>query len=90
MYPKYGKESAQIVVKKLNQYFGLYNQIAWTSTKPSYFIRNTDLIYYTNGSIDLKLYYKYNKNAYKNSIKDDFMIRDYSKFKSAADLIYLE
>lgn len=57
IYPRYGKENAKEVLRLINNYFVLYN-IGWKCSYPSYFIKVSDLLYYTNGSIDLKLYYR--------------------------------
>ena len=55
IYPKYGKKSARIVSSIINKYFLFYTNIS-TGTKPSYFIKMNDLMYYTNGSLNIKLY----------------------------------
>lgn len=59
IYPRYGKTSATIVLKKLIYYFTLYFQaIGWKNNPPSYFKIVNDLIAYTNCSQTLKLYYR--------------------------------
>ena len=64
IYPKYGAESAKIVMSKLSYYFSLYKNMGWVCSNPSYFIKSNSLMYYTNGAIDLKLYYR---NTMQNS-----------------------
>ena len=67
IYPKYGKEIAKKIILILNNYFSPYifnvkNQhnidLFWNDSHPAYFKKYNDLIYYTNGYIDLKNYIK--------------------------------
>lgn len=59
IYPRYGKASAAIVLKKVMYYFSLYFQaIGWKSNPPSYFKVVNDLVSYTNCDQSLKLYYR--------------------------------
>lgn len=59
VYPRYGKASATIVLKKLMYYFSLYFQaIGWKNNPPSYFKVVNDLISYSNCDQSLKLYYR--------------------------------
>lgn len=59
IYPRYGKKSASIVLKKVMYYFSLYFQaVGWKNNPPSYFKIMNDLVSYTNGSQSLKLYYR--------------------------------
>lgn len=57
VYPRYGTVSARKVLSKILHYFALYQNISWGCSQPSYFIKVNDLVWYTNGSIDLKLYF---------------------------------
>lgn len=59
VYPRYGKKSASIILKKLMYYFSTYIQaIGWKKNPPSYFKIVNDLISYSNSNQILKLYYK--------------------------------
>ena len=87
VYPKYGVESAKIVLSKLDYYFSLYvdentnpryQDIQWNESKPSYFIKKNALIYYTNGSIDLKNYIKYSLGS-NGTISNDILTNDYAE-----------
>lgn len=58
-YPRYGRESAQIVLKRLIYHFALYTDaIGWNSNPPSYFKIVNHLIQYSNCNQALKLYYR--------------------------------
>lgn len=58
-YPRYGKASAQIVLKRLIYHFALYTEaIGWKSNPPSYFKMVNSLIQYSNCNQALKLYYR--------------------------------
>jgi hypothetical protein len=56
--PKYGKDCALKILSYLTYYFFPYKNVGWTDSSPSYFNKVDDLIYYTNGSMDLKRYIK--------------------------------
>jgi hypothetical protein len=58
IYPRYGKDCAKQVLSLINTYFMFYQNIGWKCSYPSYFVKVSDLVYYTNGSIDLKLYFR--------------------------------
>jgi len=57
--PKYGRDSALKILSHLSYYFFPYKNVGWKGSSPSYFNKVDDLIYYTNGSIDLKKYIKH-------------------------------
>jgi hypothetical protein len=67
IYPKYGKDSAKIVLEKISHYFLLYQNNGWECSTPTYFIKVNNLIWYTNGNIDLKLYFKKTLKLYKGT-----------------------
>ena len=58
IYPKYGVINAQIVIKKLSYYFWKQVTIGWKCSQPTYFIQINNLLYYTNGAINIKMYYR--------------------------------
>ena len=71
IYPRYGKASATIVLKKIMYYFALYFQaIGWKNNPPSYFKVVNDLISYANCDQSLKLYYRRiaQENGQKNTV----------------------
>lgn len=70
IYPRYGKKSATIVLKKIMYYFAIYFQaIGWKNNPPSYFKIVNDLIAYTNCDQSMKLYYRrmIEENKQKNT-----------------------
>jgi hypothetical protein len=88
VYPRYGKKSAKLVISKLSQYFLLYNSIGWECSKPIYFVKINNLMWYTNGSIDLKMYFKKSKKYYKNNIVTNPYIPNMTKIKNTMDIFY--
>ncbi len=73
--PKYGKTSALKILSYLSYYFFPYKNVGWKESSPSYFKKVDDLIYYTNGSIDLKKYINYlikNRNQLISPLSKDF------------------
>lgn len=87
IYPKYGSNSARIVLSKLEYYYSLYidessnigyKDIQWRESKPTYFIKKNSLIYFSNGSIDLKNYIEASFNSNSGFVNDIFT-RDYSE-----------
>lgn len=88
VYPRYGKDSARKVLTKLSDYFVLYDSTAWKCSKPSYFSKINNLIWYTNGSIDLKSYFRTVKNGFKQTVKNDVFNEQYNKLIEAEDLVY--
>ena len=87
IYPKYGADNSRVIISKLEYYFSLYIDnifnnkyinIEWTNSNPTYFIKKNNLIYFSNGSIDLK---KYIEDSLKNNNKiiNDIFTEDYTK-----------
>jgi len=70
IYPRYGTHIARKCIERIADYFVLYNSIAWACSTPSYCKRITDLIYYTNGNLDLKMYYKVALNGYNGNVEN--------------------
>lgn len=77
VYPRYGKKSAKVVLEKISHYFLLYQNVGWQQSQPSYFIKVNNLVWYTNGNLDLKLYFKKTLKDFKgtssNSSFDSYM-----------------
>jgi hypothetical protein len=73
--PRYGRDSALKVLSYLSYYFFPYKKVGWETSSPSYFNKVDDLMYYTNGSIDLKKYIKFllqSGNNLINPLSNDF------------------
>ena len=88
IYPRYGKESARKVLEKVSAYFMLYQSTAWHCATPSYFIKVNDLVYYTNGSLDLKLYYTKALASYDGETKNKSFNDYFSRLLTADKLLY--
>ena len=87
IYPKYGVENSRLIISKLEYYFSLYIDsifnknylnIEWINSNPTYFIKKNNLIYFSNGSIDLK---KYIEDSIKsnNKVSNDTFTEDFTK-----------
>ena len=64
IFPRYGKKSAKIVLKRIIYHFSLlYDALGWKSNCPSYFKKINKLISWTNCGQMLKLYYKQNAST---------------------------
>jgi hypothetical protein len=78
VFPKYGVDSAQTVIRVLSDYFVFYKGlVGWENSNPTYFRQIDQLLYYTNGLMDLKLYYlnvsaKSNGTVINNVFNDKF------------------
>jgi|GEM_PF-5280192 len=54
IYLRYGSTNANRALNKINYYFTNYVNIGWLGNDPDYFIKYNNLIYYSNGSPDVK------------------------------------
>jgi hypothetical protein len=88
IYPRYGKTSAKKVLKLITNYFILYQNIGWSYSQPSYFVKINDLIWYTNGSLDLKLYFRKTLSSYDGKIQNTSFDEYYSGFISADKIMF--
>lgn len=88
IYPRYGKDSAKIVLQLISNYFMLYQNIGWSCAKPSYFIKVNDLIWYTNGNLDLKLYFVKVLGSYDGKTKNRSFNEYYSSIIGANRLMF--
>lgn len=86
--PKYGKESALKILSFLSYYFFPYKKVGWINSSPSYFTKVDNLIYYTNGSIDLKKYIKFLIKSNSNIINP--LSADFTKINLASNLNDIE
>jgi hypothetical protein len=88
IYPKYGKESARLCSTIIADHFVLYNNIAWSCSVPSYFIKMNDLMYYTNGHLDLKLYFRRVLEEHHGNVKNSSFNDELEKILGAENLLY--
>lgn len=95
IYPKYGVENSRLIISKLEYYFSLYIDnifsnkylnIEWMNSNPTYFLKKNNLIYFSNGSIDLK---KYIEDSIKsnNKISNDIFTEDYTKLINSEEIM---
>ena len=91
VYPKYGIDSAKTVLKVLSDYFVFYEPLGWSSN-PTYFIRMNQLIHYTNGLMDLKMYYRnvLSKSDDKRNVIFNNRYTNIENFKDPFNIIKLE
>lgn len=59
IFPKYGKKTALQVLSHLSYWFFPYKKLGCENCSPSWFDKIDNLMYYTNGSLELKKYIKY-------------------------------
>jgi hypothetical protein len=90
IYPRYGVKSAEIVMKKIYYYFWKYMRIGWNCSTPTYFIKVNELLYYTNGAIDLKLYYKNVLDKSNKSLENISFEKGYEGFKHGDKINVIE
>lgn len=92
IYPRYGVENAKLLLAKLDYYFSLYVRDdksndhydpIYIDSKPTYFIKKTNLLYYSNGSLDLKAYIKESLDTLRT---ESFTV-DMSKIRSSQNII---
>ena len=88
VYPKYGKKYARIVITKLSYLFSTYTQTGWLCSQPTFFIKMNDLLYYTNGLLDIKLYFKLVKEASNNTITSKPFTSGYETITGVDDPVY--
>jgi len=88
IYPRYGQQSAREVLTKISHYFMLYQSIGWKCATPSYFVKVNDLVWYTNGSIDLKLYFRKSLGSYDGKVENKSFNDTFSGIISADKLLF--
>ena len=75
IFPNYGKKIATRVMSHISYFFFPYKKIGWDTSRPSYFERIDNLMYYTNGSLELKKYIQYllkTSSEFNNPLTPDF------------------
>jgi hypothetical protein len=73
--PKYGKQEAIKVGSLLGYYFFVYKKLGNEESQPTYFNKMDNLMYYTNGSLDIKKHLKLILNKKKEGIK---IVKEYT------------
>lgn len=86
VYLEYGKHNTRQIISELSKYFGIYEKFGDVCSDPSFFDKINNLTYQTNGSVDLKIYYKGVVDSSNNSIKNTSFVNDYENFEG--DSIY--
>lgn len=59
IFPKYGKRNALQVLSHLSYFFFPYKKLGFDKSEPTWFDKIDNLMYYTNGSLELKNYIRY-------------------------------
>jgi len=77
LYPKYGTTPARTISKEISDCLSLVPGFGWTLSTPTYFVKQNNLVWVTNGSMDLKLYFRNtmrdsNKSIHNKSLNDKF------------------
>lgn len=88
IYPRYNTTSARKVLSKISHYFMLYQNISWHCSQPSYFVKVNDLIWYTNGSLDLKLYFTKTLGSYDGKSANKSFNEYYSGLLGSQKLLF--
>jgi len=90
VYPKYGVKALKSLIPQLNYYYSMYvdensymryKDLQWVGSHPNNFIKKNSLIYYTNGSMDLKKYIR--ESADKGPLINDVFNKDYTELKES-------
>ena len=89
IYPKYGVKNTKYLISRLEYYFSLYidqnsnprfQDIQWNGSNPSYFLKKNSLMFYTNGSIELKNYIKDSISNSRQDIPTNGLTNDMTEF----------
>ena len=89
IYPRYGVKSTKDLISKIEYYFSLYidentnprfQDIQWKGSNPSYFIKKNSLMFYTNGSIELKNYIKDSISNSTQGVVTNVLTNDMTEF----------
>ncbi len=89
IYPRYGVKSTKDLISKIEYYFSLYidentnprfQDIQWKGSNPSYFIKKNSLMFYTNGSIELKNYIQDSISNSTQGVVTNVLTNDMTEF----------
>lgn len=76
IFPKYGKKNALQVLSHLSYFFFPYKKLGFDKSEPTWFDKIDNLMYYTNGSLELKKYIRYLTNIndkFSNPLSTDMV-----------------
>ena len=79
---RYTARRAKLVITRLSYLYSTYTNIGWQCSNPTYFVKVNDLIYYSNGLLDLKLYFKI------ESAKGHPFNRTHTAIENATELVH--
>ena len=95
IYPKYGIEALKSVMPFLNYYFSMYvdensyfknDDLQWIDSHPEHFIKQNSLIYYSNGSMDLKKYIQKSTDN-SNELENNVFNKDYTELEQSGKVM---
>lgn len=96
IYPRYGVKSTKELISKIEYYFSLYidensnprfQDIQWVGSNPSYFIKKNSLMFYTNGSIELKNYIKDSITSSNQGVAANGLTSDMTEFMESGKVM---
>lgn len=87
IYLRYGAINFNRALSKINFYFTNYIHTGWVNNEPDYFTKYNQLIYYSNGSPDIKRFFEHLPISSKMDIYKPYTINPTSMFKYADDIV---
>jgi hypothetical protein len=86
IYPRYGYKIARVVIERLSLYFTHYTTLGWQNSDPHYFSKRDALMYWTNGAINLKKYYRYAQKNSTKSLSNTSFIDNFTRVKNSTNI----
>lgn len=86
--PSYGKTNVRKVMAKLSDYYFPYKKLGLCENRPTFFNSIDELMYYTNGSLELKKYIKYllkNHKKFNNPLNKDMTKIDIEYYNNSIE-----
>lgn len=87
IYLRYGDINFSKALSKINYYFTNHIYTGWQGNDPDYFTKYNDLIYYSNGSPDIKKFFEHLSYIDKIKIYKPFTINPTSFMKYGQDIV---
>lgn len=87
IYLRYGDVNFSKALAKINYYFTNHIYTGWQNNDPDYFTKYNDLIYYSNGSPDIKRFFEHLSYIDKVKIYKPFTINPTSFMKYGQDIV---
>lgn len=87
IYIRYGVTNFSEVLSKINYYFTNQIHTGWQGNEPDYFTKYNDLIYYTNGSPDIKKSFEHLPDIEKVNIYKPYTINPTAFLKYGEDVV---